>query len=54
LEEVHYRLAQVYRQTGEKLQAEKEMQPLKQMAKESAGEGDRERRAMKQFVYTAN
>jgi hypothetical protein len=38
-EEAHYRLAHVYGQTGEKLQAEKETQLLEQMAKESAGEG---------------
>jgi hypothetical protein len=28
------------------------MQLLEPMAEEGAGEGDRERRAMKQFVYT--
>jgi tetratricopeptide (TPR) repeat protein len=52
LEEGHYRLAQVYRQTGEKLQAEKEIQIYEQTAKENAGEMDRERHDIKQFVYT--
>jgi len=52
LEEAHYRLAQAYRQTGEKLQAEKEIQLYEQLSRQTAGEVDRERHDIKQFVYT--
>ena len=52
LEEAHYRLAQVYRQSGEKEQAEREIQIYERMATENTGEEDRERRNIKQFVYT--
>jgi tetratricopeptide (TPR) repeat protein len=50
--EAHYRLAQVYWQTGERLEAEGEMQLYEQLSEKSAGEVDRERRDIKQFVYT--
>jgi tetratricopeptide (TPR) repeat protein len=52
LEEAHYRLAQVYRQTGEEAKAHTELSLYEHIAKENAGESDRERREIKQFVYT--
>jgi tetratricopeptide (TPR) repeat protein len=52
LEEAHYRLAQVYRQSGETERAEKEIQVYERMAAENAGEEDRERHEIKQFVYS--
>ncbi len=52
LDTAHYRLAQAYRQSGETLKAEKELQVFEQLKKETAGEVERERRAIQQFVYT--
>jgi len=52
LEEAHYRLAQLYRQTGEEGKARAELTLYEQMAKENAGENERERREIKHFVYT--
>jgi tetratricopeptide (TPR) repeat protein len=52
LEEAHYRLAQAYRLTGEKSKAHAELQLYNDIAKASAGEMDRERHDIKQFVYT--
>ncbi len=52
LEEAHYRLAQTYRLTGEKSKAQAELQLYNEIAKASAGETDRERHDIKQFVYT--
>ncbi|PYX31420.1 MAG: hypothetical protein DMG77_06310 [Acidobacteria bacterium] len=52
LEEAHYRLAQVYRQTGEEAQAHAELTLYEQITKENTGEIERERREIKQFVYT--
>ena len=52
LEEAHYRLAQAYRQQGESDKARDELRIYGQLAKESASRQDRERREIKQFVYT--
>jgi tetratricopeptide (TPR) repeat protein len=52
LEEVHYRLAQAYRQVGETDKAREELRVYTQLAKESAQKQDRERHEIKQFVYT--
>jgi len=51
LEEAHYRLAQIYRQRGENLQANEQIEIYEQLAKEDAAEQDRERHEIKQFVY---
>ena len=52
LEEAHYRLAQAYRQSGDTSKAEGEVQIYNQLAKESAQKAERERREIRQFVYT--
>lgn len=52
LEEAHYRLAQAYRQMGKAGKARSEVSLYEQIAKENAGKADRERREIKQFVYT--
>jgi tetratricopeptide (TPR) repeat protein len=52
LEEAHYRLSQTYRRTGEGLKAQQELQLYEQIKKETAGEVERERREIQQFVYT--
>jgi tetratricopeptide (TPR) repeat protein len=52
LEEAHYRLAQAYRQSGDTSKAEGEVQIYSQLAKESAQKAERERREIRQFVYT--
>jgi len=51
LEEAHYRLAQAYRQTGEKLKARQEFELYEQISKETAGDVERERHEIPQFVY---
>jgi tetratricopeptide (TPR) repeat protein len=52
LEEAHYRLAQAYRLTGENSKAHAELQLYNEIAKASAGEMERERHDIKQFIYT--
>jgi tetratricopeptide (TPR) repeat protein len=52
LEEAHYRLARAYRQAGDSVKARKEIHIYEQLSKESAGEAERERHEIKQFVYT--
>jgi len=52
LEEAHYRLAQAYRQTGDADKSKEELRIYTQLSKESAQQQDRERREVKQFVYT--
>ena len=52
LEEAHYRLAQAYKQTGEKTKAEEELQLYNQISKSKDEEVERERRESRQFVYT--
>jgi len=52
LEEAHYRLAQAYKRTGEKDEAERELQLYNQISKKKDEEVERERRESRQFVYT--
>ena len=52
LEEAHYRMALLYRRTGEKSKAEQELQVYEQLSKKAAAETDRERHQVGQFVYT--
>jgi len=52
LEEAHYRLAQAYRRAGEGPKAQQELQLYEQIRKETAGEVERQRREIQQFVYT--
>ena len=52
LEEAHYRLAQAYRETGDTDKAKEEVRIYEKLTKESAQRQDRERRDIKQFVYT--
>jgi tetratricopeptide (TPR) repeat protein len=52
IEEAHYRLAQVYRQTGQTDKAKAELHFYDQIAKASAQKAERERHEIQQFVYT--
>jgi tetratricopeptide (TPR) repeat protein len=52
LEAAHYRLAQAYRQAGDKLKAQQESQRFEQLSKQAAQQTDHERREIQQFVYT--
>jgi tetratricopeptide (TPR) repeat protein len=52
LEEAHFRLAQAYSRTGEKLKAQAELQLYDQSSKKTAEQVERERREIQQFVYT--
>ncbi|MGA8151086.1 MAG: tetratricopeptide repeat protein [Terriglobales bacterium] len=52
LAEAHYRLAQAYRQTGEKLKAEQELQLHAQIKKETGEKAEQDRREIQEFVYT--
>lgn len=52
LEEAHFRLAQAYRQSGEASKARQEQQLYDQQSKKSAGQTQRERREIQQFVFT--
>jgi tetratricopeptide (TPR) repeat protein len=52
LEEAHYRLAQAYRQTGEKAKAEQELELHAEIKKKTAEQAERERREIREFVYT--
>jgi len=52
LEQAHYRLAQAYRQAGESVKAQKELQTYEALSKETAEQLVRERREIQQFVYT--
>jgi tetratricopeptide (TPR) repeat protein len=52
LEEAHYRLAQAYSRTGEKVKAQAELQLYEQLSKQTAEQVERERREIQQFVYT--
>jgi tetratricopeptide (TPR) repeat protein len=51
MQEAHYRLAQVYRQTGNAEKAKEELLLYGQLAKESAQKQEQERHQIKQFVY---
>jgi tetratricopeptide (TPR) repeat protein len=50
--EAHFRLAQVYRQTGDEDQAKAELQLYDQIVRQSAERDQRERHEIRQFVYT--
>jgi tetratricopeptide (TPR) repeat protein len=52
LEEAHYRLAQAYSRTGEKLKAREQIQLYEQISRKADEETARERREIQQFVYT--
>jgi tetratricopeptide (TPR) repeat protein len=52
LEEGHYRLAQAYRRTGEAEKAQAEIQVYKRASKTLEEQSERERREVRQFVYT--
>jgi len=52
LEEAYYRLSQAYTKTGNRLEAQKQLQLYDQVSKKTAEEVERERREMPQFVYT--
>jgi tetratricopeptide (TPR) repeat protein len=52
LEEAHYRLAQAYRQSGQKLKAQEELQVYDQISKRKAVDAERERHEIQQFVFT--
>lgn len=52
MEEAHYRLAQAYRQTGDSERAKEELRLYQQAVQQSTQQQDRERREIKQFVYT--
>ncbi len=52
MEEAHYRLAQVYKRTGEKEKAQQEVQLYQQISKKTDDQVERERRESRQFVYT--
>jgi len=51
LEEAHYRLAQAYKRTGDKVGAEQELQLYNQISKKKDEAVERERRESRQFVY---
>jgi tetratricopeptide (TPR) repeat protein len=51
LEEAYYRLAQVYRHTGETSKAQSELQRYSRTSKEKAEEVERDRHDIQQFVY---
>jgi len=52
LAQAHYRLAEAYRRMGERSKAEVELHTYDRLSKESEETGERERRAIPQFVYT--
>lgn len=51
LEEAHFRLAQAYRQAGETVNAQAELQLYDQISKEKSEETERQRHELQQFVY---
>jgi tetratricopeptide (TPR) repeat protein len=51
-EGAHYRLAQIYRQTGESDKARSEIQLYERISQERAKDAERQRHEMQQFVYT--
>jgi tetratricopeptide (TPR) repeat protein len=52
LEAAHYRLAQSYRQIGEQVKAERELQVYEQLSKQATEQAQRQRQDLQQFVYT--
>jgi len=51
-DEAHYRLAQVYRRTGETEKARAEIALFKQLSEQKNEQMERERHEIPQFVYT--
>lgn len=51
LPDAHYRLAQAYRQAGDKTKAQQELQLYQQTSQKAAEEVERERHEVRQFVY---
>jgi Tfp pilus assembly protein PilF len=51
MEEAHYRLAQIYKRTGENVKAQQELEIFDQLSKKRAEEVERERHEIQQFVY---
>ena len=51
-DEPHYRLAQHYARLGKRNKAEEELQLYRRKQAQQAGEAERERRNMRQFLYT--
>jgi Tfp pilus assembly protein PilF len=51
-DEAHYRLADVYRRTGEAEKARQEIALYKQISEQKNKEADRERHEIQQFIYT--
>jgi len=52
MEQAHYRLGQAYRLAGRNAEARSELRIYERISKERTAEVDRERREIKQFVYT--
>jgi tetratricopeptide (TPR) repeat protein len=52
LEEPHYRLAQLYRRTGEKAKAERELQLYEQLSIKAKEQAERDRHDIQQFVVS--
>ena len=52
LREAHYRLAQLYRRTGEKVKAEQELAAYNRISREVLDQNEREAHEIPQFVYT--
>ena len=52
LEEAYYRLSQAYTRTGDKVQAQEQLQLYEEVSKKTAETVERERRETQQFVYT--
>lgn len=50
--DAHYRLARAYREAGEKLKAEQELQLYRETSNQAAKEAERERHEVRQFVFT--
>lgn len=50
--EAHYRLAQAWRRTGEPEKAKAEIEKFEQLSKQSAEKEERERAAIREFVFT--
>jgi Tfp pilus assembly protein PilF len=52
LREAHYRLAQLYRRTGEKTKADQERVAYNRISRDVAAQNEREAHEIPQFVYT--
>jgi tetratricopeptide (TPR) repeat protein len=52
IREAHYRLAQIYRRTGQKQKAEQELAAYNRISREVAAQNEREAHEIPQFVYT--